>query len=90
MSCDWGYRCKQDGAETETWFNHGEAILRSIVKCYPLIKQLQEEDKSRFIEVHILGHAWIEADLWDFLQEHLEHGIELLNEYGESAPLEEE
>ena len=90
MSCDWGYRCKKDGAETETWFNHGETILRSIVECYPLIEQLQEKDKSGFLEVHILGHAWVEGELWDFLREHLEHGIELLNEYGESAPLKEE
>ena len=89
MSCDWGYRCKKDGAETETWFNHGEEILRDCVKAWPYIQKIQEVTQSYYIEVHIMGYSYADTEVWKFLHEHYEHGIELLNEYGESAPLEE-
>lgn len=89
MSCAWGFRCKKDGTETDTCFNHGEHILRSIATCWPLIQQLWDTDQSGYIEVGIMGHSYMEAELWEFLQKHFEHGLELCDEYGGIQPLEE-
>lgn len=85
MSCDWGYRCTKDGAETETWFNHGERILRDCVKVWPEVKKIRDT-KSWYLEVHIMGFGEM-SELWDFLEEHYEHGIVLLDEYGKTELL---
>lgn len=87
VSKDWGYHCKQDGAYSETWFNHGESILRSCAKNWPLIAQLEANDESGYIEVHIMAHS--SSDVWAFLREHHAHGIELASEYGDVEPIEE-
>lgn len=86
MSCDWGYRCKKCVVETETWFNHGEQILRDCVKVWPEVQKIRDT-KSWFLEVHILGRGDM-ADLWNFIEEHHEHGIELVDEYGKTEPIE--
>lgn len=88
MSTYYGYRCKQDGAVTDQWFNHGEHILRDCVKVWPEVKKIRDT-KSWYLEVHIMGHGEM-GDLWSFLEEHYKHGIELLDEYGRSKPIEEE
>jgi hypothetical protein len=89
MSTYWGYRCKADGATSDTWFNHGEHILRSCARCFPLIKQLWALDETGYLEVGIMAHEADELEVWAFLRDHLDHGIELYNEYGRTAPLEE-
>lgn len=90
MSRYWGYRCKQDGATSDAWFNHGERILRSCVTCWPLIRQIGEQDTSQYIEVHIMGHLGEEGEVWSFLSEHYGHGLELCDEYGNVEPLEQQ
>lgn len=37
---------------------------------------------------HIMAYGEM-GDLWSFLEEHMEHGIELLDEYGRSETIEE-
>lgn len=73
---------------SNSWFNHGEQILRSCVTCWPLIQQIEEQDKSGYIEVHIMAHDYCDSEVWDFLRDHYAHGIELCNEYGNAEPLE--
>lgn len=87
MSKYWGYRCTKDGAMSDTWFNRGEHILRNCVQCWPLIKEIRRKNSSGYIEVHILGHGHCDSEVWDFLEEHYEHGLELLNEYGGTEPM---
>lgn len=87
MSKYWGYRCKQDGTTTDQYFNHGERVLSSLAHCWPLILDIEKRDTSGYLEMHILGHQYAEEELYTFLREHLEHGIELCNEYGEGEPL---
>ncbi len=89
MSKDWGYRCCQDGEVSETWFNHGEHILRSIARCWPHIRQVLETDDTGYIEIDIMAHSYESSEIWHFLWQHYEHGIELRNEYGGTEPLEE-
>ncbi len=89
MSTYWGYRCTKDGATSDEWFNHGEHILRSLAKSWPLIKQLKEQDKTGYIDVSVMAHDYHAHEIWEFLYEHHEHGIELHNEYGNTEPLQE-
>jgi hypothetical protein len=89
MSTYWGYRCKQDGIISDTWFNHGEQILRCYAECWPLIRQISEKDKCGYIEVTIMAHAHVNSEIFEFLHDHYEHGVELYNEYDRSEPLEE-
>ena len=89
MSTYWGYRCTKDGAVSAQWFNRGEHILRSCVRCYPLIRQIWVMDDTGYIEVGIMAHAHAEIELFAFLRDHYEHGLELYNEYGRSEPLVE-
>ena len=87
MSREWGYRCKSCDSESVCEINHGELLLRSLVKVYPHIKAIQDNDKSGYIQISILGYAWI--DLVSWLDEHAGHEIELIDEYGKCEPLEE-
>lgn len=87
MSTYWGYQCKRDGATSEQWFNHGEHILRDCVKVWPYVKKIREESTSGSIEIHIMGYQELNV-LWNFLEEHFEHGIELYSEYGEFGEIE--
>jgi hypothetical protein len=89
MSTDYGFRCKQDGAVSESWFQSGERILRSLNTLWPAIKQLKEQDESGYLDVTIMGHSYDEEDVWAFLSEHHAHGLEIRSEYGDIIPIEE-
>lgn len=89
MSTYWGYHCKRDDTYTDTWFNHGEHILRSYARCWPLLKQVFEQDTSGYIEVHTMAHEYADYTLQQFLWNHFDHEIELYNEYGATEPIEE-
>lgn len=94
MSTDYGYRCKQDGAESNQWFNHGEHVLRTIAKCWPAInqflKQAEIHDDYGYLEVHLTNQRFPMDEIWQFLREHYEHGIEIYNENRRSFPIEED
>lgn len=86
MSREWGYRCASCDAESVCEINHGESVLRALVKVYPHIKAIQETDKSGFIQISILGYNWLDLVTW--LSEHDGHKLELIDEYGTREPLE--
>lgn len=88
MSMYWGYHCTGCDVFSETWFNHGEHILRSCAKNWQHIQQLQDNDESGYLEVHIMAHDYCTSGVWAFLREHMPHGLELANEYGETEPLD--
>ena len=88
MSIRWGYRCIQDGATSEAWFSHGEHLLRLCASCWPLIKELRARDTHGYLEIHRLIST--HEEVWSFLAEHSAHDVELLNEYGDAKPLEEQ
>jgi hypothetical protein len=89
MSTDYGYRCKQDGAVSETWFQNGEWLLRSIVKLWPAIKQIREQNASGgYLEVSIMGYSHCEYEVWEFLEQHEGHVLEIQDEYGRVTQLE--
>lgn len=94
MSTYYGYRCKQDGAESDQWFNHGEHVLRIAAKCWPAVKQVLEQselcDEYSYIQVKLGASHQAESDeIWSWLKEHYEHGIEIYNENRRSFPIEE-
>jgi len=84
MSTYWSLHCKTCSALSESDFNHGEHIIRGIVKAYPHIKAALEADDSHYLEVSVLGHG---EELISFLHAHYPHDLELYNEYGQSEPL---
>lgn len=89
MSHEWGYICKRDGAILEPNFNHGERMLSVLVSLCPLIKQLKEADTTGIIDMSLRGHSWHSEEIWIYLTEHAEHGLELIDEYGKIEPLKE-
>ena len=80
MSCDWGYYCTQCEVESETWFNHGENLLREIYAAWPHVRAIQEINGD--IEISIWRYQ-----PWGFLAEHDGHPLMLASEYGDQEPL---
>lgn len=89
MSKEWGLHCKGCDRYSVCEINHGEHILRSMVKVYPHIKAAQQADDSGYLEVSIMGHQHLADDIFNWLSEHGEHVLELIDEYGRVEPLEE-
>lgn len=89
MSREWGLHCKTCDVSSVCEINHGEHILRSLVKAYPHIKAAQEADDSGYLVVSIMAHDWLADDIFSYLSNHHEHDLELIDEYGQLEPLEE-
>ena len=89
MSTYWDFHCKTCDRQTIDFdgLNHGQHILRSIWRLREHINAIYEQDKSGYLEVHIMAYGV--GDLWSFLSEHKDHEVELLDEYGGTEPIEE-
>lgn len=89
MSEYWGLHCKTCDMSTDHDFNHGEEILRGLVRATPYVKEALDADKSGYLEFSIMGHHWsnvIRFAVWD----HVGHELEIESEYGYTEPIEEE
>jgi len=87
MSEYWGLYCKTCDKSTDHEFNHGEEILRSLVKATPHLKAAFDIDTSGYFEFHLMGHNW--SDVTGFaLEEHAGHELELESEYGNRETIE--
>lgn len=88
MSCEYGYHCKQCDVSSETWINHGKEILSAYAHFWPVIQQMHSVS-SGYLEVNINGYDWIMCQVWEFMEEHYKHAIELIDEYGKCEPLKQ-
>jgi hypothetical protein len=84
MSNYWRMHCKSRGHYSESDFNHGEEILRSMVKVFPHIKAAQDADESGYLEFNVMAHG---SELFSFLREHEGHELDLADEYGRFEPI---
>ena len=87
MSEYWGLHCKTCDKSTDHDFNHGEEILRSLVKATPHIKAALDADKSGYLEFSIMGHHGSDITIFA-LEEHVGHELEIESEYGYPEPIE--
>lgn len=78
MSTKWGFRCPKCQTSSDHWFNHGEEVCKEILANWKYVKPLR--DYNGWIEVDILGGFG--NDVFSFMDEHFEHGLEIENEYG--------
>lgn len=90
MSTYWDLHCKTCNAvpAESDGFNRGQHILRSIYRLRDHILAIDEQDKSGYLNVEVMGHV-SNGELWVFLREHYDHEMDLLNEYGGTEPIEE-
>ena len=56
MSEEWGLHCKTCNKSTEDGINHGEEILRGLVRATPHIKAALDADKSGYLEFGIMAY----------------------------------
>lgn len=87
MSEYWGLHCKTCDESTDHDFNHGEEILRGLVKATPYIKAALDADRSNYLEFSLLGHSYsnvMQFAVWD----HASHDLELESETGRMEPIE--
>ena len=91
MSTYWDLHCRTCNVTPveSDGFNHGQHILRSIYQLRDHILAIDEQDKSGYLNVEIMGHA-NGGEVWLFLREHYDHEMGLLNEYGGTEPIVEE
>lgn len=89
MSREWGLHCKTCDSCSVNDFNHGERLLRSVVKGYPHIKALRDAIEGGYLDVSIMGYSSISDELFTWLAEHHAHELELRDEYGDCESLEE-
>lgn len=89
MSREWGLHCKTCDACSVNDFNHGESLLRTMVKVFPHIKTAQDVDTYGYLNVTIAGYGYLSGDFFEWLEEHAKHDLELEDEYGHREPLEE-
>lgn len=85
MSNYWSMYCKTCSQHSESDFNHGEHILRGIVKAAAHCKAAKSADDSGYLEISVMGHG---SELIDFCIAHEGHELELADEYGRFEPLE--
>lgn len=85
MSIYWGLHCKTCNICSDATLNHGEHILRGIVKAAPYIHAALEADDSGYLEISVMGYG---QGLISFLNNHTDHELELYNEYGEFKPVD--
>jgi hypothetical protein len=81
VSTDWGFYCEQCDAESETWFNNGEDLLRQIYAAWPQVRAIQEI--TGHIDITVYGYT----APWAFLRDHDGHLLALCDEYGGHEPL---
>lgn len=80
MSTDWGYHCNDCNVDSDTWINHGDAELAAIARYWPALRAINDDPDINYLEIRWLsGYT---GELLEFLYEHGEHNICLLNEYG--------
>jgi hypothetical protein len=82
MSMYWGYYCEACDVESEHWYNHGEDKLREVYAAWPHVRAIRELAGGN-IDVSVLG----QGTPWPFLEEHPDHPLMLINEYGDLEPL---
>lgn len=91
MSTYWGFRCETCNVATPHWFNHGEDLLRSFWRyraaLIPAYRCLNQSDAPWALELNYMGVYDDPAPL-AFLSEHEGHTIVLLNEYGDTEPVD--
>lgn len=88
MSTYWGLHCKTCNVLSGHDLNHGEEIIRGLVRATPHIKAALDADKSGYLEFSIMGHGY--SDIMQFaVWDHAGHDLELNNEYGENEPIEQ-
>lgn len=70
------------------WPNHGQSLLRMLVKVSPFVRQAYELDDTGYLEFAITGYPGLAAS-WPFLWEHMDQGHEivLMSEYGDTEPV---
>lgn len=101
MSQRWHYRCLDDGDTPDDdphRINHGKPALRALARLGPAIAALTEADTDGLVELtldgnivltgaadHLVGNRAILA----WLGQHGTHQLELGNEYGDIAPIDE-
>jgi len=93
MSNQWSLHCPR----CEEWagcINNGdrEDYWPTIVKNWPVIKQAYDAQKKLKgwtveIIITILSDQHHETEVWDFLDLHYEHGIEMVSEYHSYQPV---
>jgi hypothetical protein len=84
MSTYWGYRCETCQVDTDMHWNHGKDILRRLAPLAPALSKLNE--LSGYIDVRVSSRS--DEDIIAWLTRHEGHNLVLLNEYGETEPLE--
>ena len=87
VSTEWGVHCKTCDSSTIQGFNHGQAVVRSLIKAAPHIKAALAVDESGLLSFDVMGYRW--SDIVDFVLEHTGHELELESEYGDTEPLKE-
>ena len=87
MSEYWGLHCKTCDKSTDHDINHGEEILRGLVKAMPHIRAAKAVDNSSYLEFSIMGHRG--SDIIGFAEDHAEHELLIESEYGYTEPIEE-
>lgn len=78
--------CKTCGEYSKTDINHGERILRNVVKVAPGCKIALEADKDGYLSISVLNYGF---ELIDFAIEHGGHDLKIEDEYGKHLPLNE-
>ncbi len=86
MSLEWGFACDQCGEHTETIFNHGDDILRELFNNYDAIVAINA--KTNLKVTWMAGQPYFDEFL-DFVAKHRQHGMYLVDEYGQPAPIGE-
>lgn len=83
MSCHYGLRCISCDASSPHTFNHGQDIVRDIVRCAPLIKYLHDLQRSGYLEIRFMA----DDGVLNFALAHYSHTLVLEDEYTKTVPL---
>ena len=84
MSHAWQLRCATcEGRPGTDYINHGEEQWQAVVAIWPHVKAIRET-LSRWCyldyEIRVIGYHG--DSIWDFLDVHASHGVEMASEYG--------
>ena len=83
MSTYWGYKCLDCDDESDVWFNRGESQLIELLKISDLIIDIFERCECEWVEISLCN----QTGPIDWVRVHGNHRVLLINEYGDTKPI---
>jgi hypothetical protein len=84
MSLYWHLRCDDCGADAETELNHGDEVLRAVVRVARHVAPVGESGRYH-LDLHVQGYG---GEPYAFAVEHMGHRLALASDVGHHEPVD--